>query len=146
MRPVGLGGIALIVAVALALPALAQTNNSGGAGMIGGGSGALSGDGAGMIDGPGARAGVTGTGVVHLPNNQPHNPTPPTPTGAGYGTPGNAGNLGPTSNSGVGAGVQSDIRTGIPTPEHAVALTAKARPARIGRDCAARPARACSAD
>ena len=115
MRAARFGGIALVVAVALVLPARAQTNNSGGAGMIGGGIGALSGDGAGMIDGPGAKAGVTGTGVVHLPSNQPHNPIPPTPIGAGYGTPGNAGNVGPTSNSGVGAGVQSDIRTGVKT-------------------------------
>jgi hypothetical protein len=111
------GGIALLAA-ALALPALAQStlNNSGGAGMIGaGGVGALSGDGAGMIGRPSARAGITGSDVVQLPSNQPHDSAPPPPVGAGYGTPGNAGNLGAASNSGVGAGVESDIRSGIAT-------------------------------
>lgn len=84
--------------------------------MIGGsGAGTLGGDGAGMIGGPAASAGLNGSGIVNLPNNQPHNPAPPPPVGAGYGTPGNVGNLGNASNNGVGAGVQSDIRTGIPT-------------------------------
>jgi hypothetical protein len=110
-------GIGLLGAT-LALPAFAQstTYSSGGAGMInGGGPGALSGDGAGMIGGPSARAGLNGGSVDKLPSNQPHNPAPPPPVGAGYGTPGNAGNLGATSNSGVGAGVESDIRTGVQT-------------------------------
>lgn len=67
-----------------------------------------------MIGGPSADAGTRGTGVIKL-HNQPHNPAPPPPVGAGYGTPGNTGNLGPASNSGVGAGVENDIRTGIVT-------------------------------
>lgn len=84
--------------------------------MIGNdGAGALGGSGAGMIGGPGATAGTRGSGVVRLPDNQPHNPASAPPVGAGYGTPGNLGNLGNSSNSGVGAGVESDIRTGIPT-------------------------------
>jgi hypothetical protein len=70
---------------------------------------------AGMIGGPSASEGIRGGGVVRLPSNQPHNPAPAPPVGAGYGTPGNVGNLGPASSSGVGAGVQSDITTGIPT-------------------------------
>jgi hypothetical protein len=81
----------------------------------GGGAGALSGDGAGMIGGPSASAGLNGGSVDKLPSNQPHNAASPPPVGAGYGTPGNVGNLGATSNSGVGAGVESDIRTGIQT-------------------------------
>jgi hypothetical protein len=85
----------------------AQTYSSGGAGAISNG-------GAGMIGGPAASAGTRGTGVIRL-HNQPHNPIPSPPTGAGYGTPGNTGNLGPTSNSGTGTGVESDIRTGITT-------------------------------
>lgn len=105
MRRALVGGIALLLTAA---PALAQTYSSGGAG-------ALSGDGGGMIGGPSASEGVTGSGVVQLPSNQPHNPAPPPPVGAGYGTPGNVGNLGPASNSAVGAGVESDITTGIPT-------------------------------
>jgi hypothetical protein len=68
-----------------------------------------------MIGGPAARAGTTGTGVIELPSNQPNNPAPPPPIGAGYGTPGNAGNRGPASSPGVGAGVESDIRAGIET-------------------------------
>lgn len=88
--------------------------------MIGGdGAGALGGSGAGMIGGPGATAGTRGSGVVQLPANQPHDPAPPPPVGAGYGTPGNVGNLGDRSNSAVGAGVESDIRTGIPTSPNA---------------------------
>lgn len=71
--------------------------------------------GAGMIGGPAATAGTRGSGVVQLPDNQPHNPAPPPPLGAGYGTPGNVGNLGNSSNSGAGAGVENDIRTGVPT-------------------------------
>ncbi len=67
-----------------------------------------------MIGGPAASAGTRGTGVIPL-DNQPHNPAPPPPVGAGYGTPGNVGNLGPASNSGTGSGVESDIRTGIAT-------------------------------
>jgi hypothetical protein len=67
-----------------------------------------------MIGGPAAHAGTRGSGVIKL-HNQPHNPAPPPPVGAGYGTPGNTGNLGSTSNSGVGAGVENDIRTGIVT-------------------------------
>jgi hypothetical protein len=96
--------------MALAPPALAQgvTNDTGGSGAIGGA-------GAGMIGGPAASAGLNGTGVVKLPSNQPHNPASPPPVGAGYGTPGNVGNTGSSSNSGVGAGVQSDITTGIQT-------------------------------
>jgi hypothetical protein len=85
----------------------AQTNSTGGAGAIDSG-------GAGMIGGPSATAGTRGTGVIKL-HDQPHNPAPPPPTGAGYGTPGNAGNNGITSNSGTGTGVESDIRTGITT-------------------------------
>jgi hypothetical protein len=85
--------------IAAAAPATAQlykaqTNSTGGAGAIDSG-------GAGMIGGPSATAGTRGT--------------PPPPTGAGYGTPGNAGNNGITSNSGTGTGVESDIRTGITT-------------------------------
>jgi hypothetical protein len=92
------------------LPAFAQAteSNSGGAGAINSG-------GAGMIGGPAASAGLKGTGVVKLPDNQPHNATPSPGVGAGYGTPGNVGNTGDASNSGVGAGVQSDIRTGVKT-------------------------------
>jgi hypothetical protein len=67
-----------------------------------------------MIGGPGASAGLRGTGIINL-SNQPHNPAPAPPVGAGYGTPGNVGNIGPTSNSGAGTGVQSDISTGIHT-------------------------------
>jgi hypothetical protein len=92
---------------AAAAPAHAQTNSTGGAGAINSG-------GAGMIGGPAASAGTRGTGVIKL-HNQPHNPTPSPPTGAGYGTPGNTGNLGPASNSGTGTGVENDIRTGITT-------------------------------
>jgi len=93
----------------------AQINSTGGGGALGGGNaGALSGDGLGMIGGPSAGAGTRGTGVIKL-HNQPDNPAPPPPTGAGYGTPGNTGNLGPGSNSGVGTGVENDIRTGIVT-------------------------------
>ena len=93
----------------------AQTNNTGGGGALGGGNaGALSNGGAGMIGGPSAQAGTRGTAVIEL-HNQPRNPALPPPVGAGYGTPGNTGNLGPTSNSGVGAGVENDIRTGIVT-------------------------------
>ena len=93
----------------------AQTYNSGGSGSLGGGNaGALGAGGAGMIGGTAAHAGTHGTGVIKL-HNQPHNPAPPPPVGAGYGTPGNTGNLGSTSNSGVGAGVENDIRTGIVT-------------------------------
>jgi hypothetical protein len=95
--------------------AYAQTYSSGGAGALGGGgAGALSDGGAGMIGGPAAKAGTRGTGVIKL-HNQPYNPAPSPPVGAGYGTPGNTGNLGPTSNSGVGTGVENDIRTGIVT-------------------------------
>jgi len=119
LKVLGLGGIAFLLALgAPASPALAQstTYSSGGAGMIdGGGAGGLGSDGAGMIGGPAAKAGITGGGVVTLPDNQPHNPAPPPPVGAGYGTPGNVGNTGASSASGVGAGVQSDIRAGIPT-------------------------------
>jgi hypothetical protein len=79
-----------------------------------GGAGAINSDGAGMIGGPSAGAGTRGTGTIKL-HNQPHNPAPALPTGAGYGTPGNAGNTGATSNSGTGAGVESDIHSGIPT-------------------------------
>jgi len=93
----------------------AQTYNSGGSGSLGGGNaGALGAGGAGMIGGPAAHAGTRGSGVIKL-HNQPHNPAPPPPVGAGYGTPGNTGNLGSTSNSGVGAGVENDNRTGIVT-------------------------------
>jgi hypothetical protein len=92
---------------AAAAPVHAQINSTGGAGAIDSG-------GAGMIGGPGASAGTRGTGVIKL-HNQPHNPTPSPPTGAGYGTPGNTGNTGPTSDSGTGAGVESDIRSGITT-------------------------------
>ena len=93
----------------------AQLNTTGGAGALGGGdAGALSDGGAGMIGGPAAHAGTRGTGVIKL-HNQSHNAAPAPPVGAGYGTPGNTGNLGPTSNSGVGAGVENDIRTGIVT-------------------------------
>lgn len=116
MRTIRLGGVAFLLAVAAASPALAQsTSDSNGGGWMMSGPGALGGSGAGMIGGPGSSAGVRGSGVVQLPNNQPHNSAPPPPVGAGYGTPGNVGNLGPASNSGVGAGVQNDIRTGIPT-------------------------------
>ncbi len=93
----------------------AQINSTGGGGALGGGNaGALSGGGRGMIGGPSAHAGTRGTGVIEM-NNQPNNPAPPPPVGSGYGTPGNTGNLGPTSNSGVGTGVENDIRTGIVT-------------------------------
>jgi hypothetical protein len=104
------GVLSFLAALALATTALAQatTNSSGGAGALGG-------DGAGMIGGPAASAGLHGSGVVSLPNNQPQNPALPPPVGAGYGTPGNVGNLGNASNAGVGAGVQSDIHSGIPT-------------------------------
>ena len=95
-------------------PAFAQATES----NSGGGAGAITGGGAGMIGGPAASAGLKGTGVVKLPDNQPHNPTTTPGVGAGYGTPGNVGNVGNTSNSGVGAGVQSDIHTGIPTSPH----------------------------
>lgn len=106
-RLAGIG--AILGATLLATGALAQStiDSSGGAGALGGG--------AGMIGGPAASAGLHGSGVVTLPNNQPHNPAPPPPVGAGYGTPGNAGNLGNASNTGVGPGVQSDIRSGIAT-------------------------------
>ncbi|HEY1505856.1 MAG TPA: hypothetical protein VGF92_16240 [Stellaceae bacterium] len=93
----------------------AQINSTGGGGALGGGNaGAIGGGGAGMIGGPAAHAGTRGTGVITL-HNQPHNPASPPPAGAGYGTPGNTGNLGPTSNSGVGTGVENDVRTGIVT-------------------------------
>lgn len=116
MKAIRFGGIAFLLTVATASPALAQSMSGNGAGMIGGGGvGALSSGGAGMIGGPGARSGTRGGAVVQLPDNQPHNPAPPPPVGAGYGTPGNVGNLGAASNSGVGAGVLSDIHSGIPT-------------------------------
>ena len=106
---------ALAAAIAVAPLAHSQTNSTGGAGALGGGNaGALGGEGAGMIGGSGAGAGLRDTGVIDL-SNQPHNPAAPPPVGAGYGTPGNVGNLGPGSNFGVGAGVQSDITTGIAT-------------------------------
>jgi hypothetical protein len=99
--------IALAAAIfAAASPARAQIST--------GGAGAINSGGAGMIGGPGASAGTRGAGVIKL-HNQPHNPTPSPPTGAGYGTPGNTGNLGATSNSGTGTGVENDIRTGITT-------------------------------
>jgi hypothetical protein len=104
-----------VAALAVAAPLHAQTNSTGGTGALGGGNaGALSDGGAGMIGGRAAQAGTRGTGVIKL-HNQPHNPAPPPPVGAGYGTPGNTGNFGPASNSGVGAGVENDIRTGIVT-------------------------------
>jgi len=107
-----LAAAALIAAASLSA---AQTNSTGGAGAIsGGGAGALSHDGAGMIGGPAATAGTRGSGVIEL-DNQPHNPAPAPPVGAGYGTPGNVGNLGPASNSGTGSGIESDIRNGIVT-------------------------------
>lgn len=111
-----IAAIALAAALAAtALPVRAQINSTGGGGALGGGNaGALSDGGAGMIGGPAAHAGTRGSGVIRL-HNQPHNPAPPPPVGAGYGTPGNTGNLGPASNSGVGAGVESDIRSGIVT-------------------------------
>ena len=100
----------LLAALIVASPAFAQSteSNSGGAGAINSG-------GAGMIGGPAASAGLKGSGVVKLPDNPPHNPIPSPGVGAGYGTPGDVGNQGNTSNSGVGAGVQSDIHTGIQT-------------------------------
>jgi hypothetical protein len=109
--------IALAAALVTATPMVhAQTYSTGGGGALGGGNaGALSDDGLGMIGGPGADAGLRGTGVIKLHNSQPQNSAPAPPTGAGYGTPGNTGNLGPGSNSGVGAGVENDIRTGITT-------------------------------
>lgn len=109
--------IALAAALVAATPMVhAQTYSTGGAGALGGGgAGALSDDGLGMIGGPAADAGLRGTGVIKLHNDRPINPAPAPPTGAGYGTPGNTGNLGPGSNSGVGAGVENDIRTGITT-------------------------------
>jgi hypothetical protein len=108
--------LAMLAPAAATVRAQSAITNSGGAGMIGSpGAGALGGDGAGMIGGPAAHAGTRGTGTVTLPDNQPHNPAPSPPVGAGYGTPGNVGNTGNASNSGVGAGVQSDITTGIPT-------------------------------
>jgi hypothetical protein len=110
-----LGGIALILAL-LASPAFAQAPPLGSSsGMIGGGgAGALTAPREGMIGGPAASAGTRGTGVIRL-RNQPRNPTPPPPVGAGYGTPGNVGNFGQGNNFGTGAGVEHDIRTGVPT-------------------------------
>ena len=106
----------MAAALAAATPsAPAQTNSTGGAGALGGGNAGAPGDGgAGMIGGPAAHAGTRGSGVIEL-DNQPHNPAPPPPVGAGYGTPGNTGNIGPASNSGAGTGVESDIRSGIVT-------------------------------
>ena len=109
-----LGGVALILTL-VAAPSFAQAPLGSGGGMIGGGgAGSLTAPGEGLIGGPAAGAGTKGTGVIDL-RNQPHNPAPPPPVGAGYGTPGNAGNLGASSNSGTGAGVENDIRTGVPT-------------------------------
>jgi hypothetical protein len=100
----------MLAALVMASPAFAQLSE-----LNTGGVGAIDSGGLGMIGGPAAREGLEGTGVIKLPDNQPHNPIPEPGVGAGYGTPGNVGNTGITSNSGVGAGVESDIRTGIQT-------------------------------
>lgn len=80
-----------------------------------GGAGAITAGGAGMLGNPSAGAGLANMGVIRLTDDQSHRPASTPPVGAGYGTPGNAGNLGDASNSGTGAGVESDIRSGIPT-------------------------------
>lgn len=91
---------------ALTAPVLAQAVN--------GGAGALGSSGAGMIGGSAAASGTKATGVIALPPQIAPSYAPP--VGAGYGTPGGTASLGDASNSGVGAGVQSDIRSGLAKP------------------------------
>jgi hypothetical protein len=92
-------------------PAMAQAYAAG-SGMLGGAGTIQGSGGAGLIGSPAAEAGLAPTPVIRVP--QPEiTPAPPPPMGAGYGTPAYGASLGAASNSGVGAGVESDIRSGI---------------------------------